>query len=54
MRADLANHYLQDSRMPLSEIAWLLGFQQLSAFTHFFKRTMGRAPSTTRGRSRTT
>jgi AraC-like DNA-binding protein len=38
LRGDLARHYLQDSSLSISEIAWLLGFQEVSAFTNAFKR----------------
>ena len=33
MRKDLALHYLKDASLSVSEIAWLLGFQEISAFT---------------------
>jgi AraC-like DNA-binding protein len=45
LRGDLARHYLQDPRLSISEIAWLLGFQEVSAFTHAFKRWTGMPPS---------
>jgi AraC-like DNA-binding protein len=52
MRKDLARHYLADASLPISRIAWLLGFQEVSAFTHAFKRWTGQTP--TRMRSRIT
>jgi AraC-like DNA-binding protein len=51
LRGDLARHYLQDPRLSISEIAWLLGFQEVSAFTHAFKRWTGMPPSQVRCRS---
>jgi AraC-like DNA-binding protein len=44
MRADLARRYLQDDDLAISEIAWLLGYREVSAFTHAFKRWTGRTP----------
>jgi len=37
MRRELALQYLQDATLSASRIAWLLGFQESSAFTHAFK-----------------
>jgi AraC-like DNA-binding protein len=48
LRGDLARHYLHDPRLSISEIAWLLGFQEVSAFTHAFKRWTGMPPSQAR------
>ena len=48
LRSDLARHYLEDNDLPISEIAWLLGFQEVSAFTHAHKRWTGRTPTETR------
>jgi AraC-like DNA-binding protein len=44
MRRDLAVRYLDDPRLPVSKIAWLLGFREVSTFTHAFKRWTGKAP----------
>ena len=44
LRADLAQRYLQDEVVPISKIAWLLGYQEPSAFTHAYKRWTGRTP----------
>ena len=38
MRADLAEGYLSDRSLSITHIAWLLGFQEASAFTHAYKR----------------
>ena len=45
LRRDLAVRYLDDRRLHVSKIAWLLGFHEVSAFTHAFKRWTGRTPS---------
>jgi AraC-like DNA-binding protein len=44
LRAKLARKYLSDPTLPISEIAWLLGYQEASAFTHAFKRWTGKPP----------
>ena len=38
LRADLAQHYLKDPSVSISQIAWLVGFQEVPAFTTAFKR----------------
>jgi len=43
-RAALARRYLAERELPVSEIAWLLGYQELSSFTHAFKRWTGLTP----------
>ncbi|WP_374378857.1 AraC family transcriptional regulator ligand-binding domain-containing protein [Dongia sp.] len=43
-RFDLSRHYLQQGHLPLSEIALLLGYSELSAFTRAFTRWTGRSP----------
>jgi AraC-like DNA-binding protein len=48
MRQDLAVRYLDDRKLHVSKIAWLLGFRDVSAFTHAFKRWTGRTPSQVR------
>jgi AraC-like DNA-binding protein len=45
LRRDLAVRYLNDRKMHVSKIAWLLGFSEVSAFTHAFKRWTGKTPS---------
>lgn len=50
LRISLARHYLRDPGLSISEIAWLLGFQEVSAFTHAFKRWTGIPPSQARSR----
>ena len=44
LKTDLAKHYLKDQDMAISEIAWLLGYREVSAFTHAFKRWTGKTP----------
>jgi len=44
LRRDLASQYLADQGLSISQIAWLLGFQEGSAFTHAFKRWTGKTP----------
>jgi AraC-like DNA-binding protein len=51
LRADLSKRYLDDLALSVSHIAWLLGFQEASAFTHAFKRWTGEAPTQWRRRS---
>ena len=40
-----AVRYLDDRKLHISKIAWLLGFNEVSAFTHAFKRWTGMTPS---------
>jgi AraC-like DNA-binding protein len=44
LRAALAKRYLRDRELPVSEIAWLLGYREISSFTHAFKRWTGMSP----------
>jgi AraC-like DNA-binding protein len=44
LRSDLARQYLSDSRLSVSRVAWLLGYKEVSAFTHAFRRWSGKAP----------
>jgi AraC-like DNA-binding protein len=45
LRHDLAVRYLKDRKLHVSKIAWLLGFREVSAFTHAYKRWTGKTPS---------
>ena len=45
LRRDLADRYLDDPKLHVSKIAWLLGFREVSAFTHACKRWTGKTPS---------
>jgi len=44
LRSDLARQYLSDGKVTVSQVAWLLGYQEISAFTHAFKRWTGKTP----------
>jgi AraC-like DNA-binding protein len=41
LRAALAKGYLSHQTLPISEIAWLLGYREISTLTHAFKRWTG-------------
>jgi AraC-like DNA-binding protein len=43
-RVALAKRYLAEHDLPVSEIAWLLGYGEVSSFTHAFKRWTGMTP----------
>ena len=45
LRADLARRYLEDAELAISEVAFLLGFSEPSAFHRAFKRWTGQTPS---------
>ena len=45
LRRDLTVRYLDDRKLHVSKIAWLLGFREVSAFTHACKRWTGKTPS---------
>jgi AraC-like DNA-binding protein len=44
LRQALAKRYLREKELPISEIAWLLGYRELSSFTHAFARWTGLTP----------
>ena len=48
LRRDLARRYLGDTGLSISTIAWLLGYSEVSAFTHAFKRWTGKTPKEVR------
>jgi AraC-like DNA-binding protein len=50
-RRELAEHYLGSARYSVGEIAFLLGFSEVSAFTRAFRRWTGHAPSTWRNQA---
>lgn len=50
LRSNLAQRYLTEQSLSISEIAWLLGYQEVSAFTHAFKRWTGKTPRKARSR----
>ena len=44
LRAALAKRYLRDETLPVTEIAWLLGYSEVSSLTHAFQRWTGMTP----------
>jgi AraC-like DNA-binding protein len=51
LKVDLARSHLRDGNLPISQIAWLLGYREVSAFTHAFRRWTGMTPRQARRRS---
>jgi AraC-like DNA-binding protein len=51
LRSDLAERYLADDDLSISQIAWLLSYQEVSALTHAFKRWTGKTPREARART---
>ena len=47
-RRQLAEQYLKDSTLVVSEIAYLLGFAEVSSFSRAFRRWTGHAPRAAR------
>lgn len=45
VRTDLVGHYLENEALSLTDIAFLLGFSEQSAFTRAFKRWTGQVPT---------
>ena len=45
LRQALAKRHLRERNLPISEIAWLLGYREISSFTHAFSRWIGSTPS---------
>jgi AraC-like DNA-binding protein len=50
LRSDLARQHLSDPDLSISRIAWLLGYQETSAFTHAFRSWTGESPRQARAR----
>jgi AraC-like DNA-binding protein len=48
MRRDLAEQYILDNSLTLTEISLLLGFSEPSSFSRAFKNWTGTAPSEAR------
>jgi len=44
LKNDLADRYLADTDLSISQVAWLLGYQEVSSFTHAFKRWTSKTP----------
>lgn len=52
LRIGLANRHLADKELSISQIAWLLGYRDVSAFTNAYRRWTGHARRTARRRVR--
>ncbi len=52
IRHELALEYVREARRPLGEIAFLLGYAELSPFLRAFKRWTGKTPGELRGGAR--
>jgi AraC-like DNA-binding protein len=48
VRSALARRYLADRTLPISEIAWLLGYKEIGTFTRAYQRWTGMPPSAAR------
>ena len=51
LRSELANRHLADRDLAISQIAWLLGYRDVGAFSHAFKRWTGNTPGKARAES---
>jgi AraC-like DNA-binding protein len=45
LRLELAHRYLVEEKLAVSKVAWLLGYQEVGAFSHAFRRWTGKSPS---------
>jgi AraC-like DNA-binding protein len=52
LKASLATRYLREDGIPISRVAWLLGFEEASSFTHACRRWTGKSPRELRLASR--
>jgi AraC-like DNA-binding protein len=52
LRIGLAKRHLGDKNLTISQIAWLLGYRDVSAFTNAYRRWTGHSPRMTRQRVR--
>jgi AraC-like DNA-binding protein len=52
LRGDLARRYLADDKLSISQIAWMLGYREVGAFSHAFKRQTGKTPREARAKIR--
>jgi AraC-like DNA-binding protein len=50
LRLDLAKSYLREQNLRNSEVAWLLGYAEVSAFVHACKRWTGKTPTQLRAK----
>ena len=44
LKGALAMRYLKERDLPITKISWLLGYREISSFTHAFKRWAGMTP----------
>ena len=44
LRCELANRYLAEHTLSISELAWLLGYREVASFSHAFRRWTGKTP----------
>jgi AraC-like DNA-binding protein len=44
LKANLARRYLEEEPLSISKIAWLLGFEEVSSFSHACRRWMDKSP----------
>ncbi len=51
VRRELAEQYVDDRSIPVTEISYMLGFSDLSSFSRAFKRWTGRSPAERRHRA---
>ena len=52
LRFALAKHHLAEQDLSISRIAWMLGYTEVSAFSHAFRRWSGRPPRAVRSQRR--
>jgi AraC-like DNA-binding protein len=52
LRHALAKHYLAEQDLSISRIAWMLGYTEVSAFSHAFRRWTGGPPRAVRSERR--
>jgi len=45
LRLDLASRYLTEEQLFISHVAWPLGYKDVAAFSHAFKRWTGKTPT---------
>jgi AraC-like DNA-binding protein len=48
IRRELAEQYISDSTLTLTEISFLLGFSEVSSFSRAYRRWEGQSPSAAR------
>lgn len=53
LRRDLALRYLEERDLSLNQIAWLLGYTEVTSFNHAFRRWTGQSPSGARRQAAT-